>query len=168
MISITFALEIMKAVTDNNIQSEASVNRRKAFDEAVKLKSLADIEIVLDGQVYERIEPRLAEGHKYAIQDIFRIDNASKDIVSYDLISSLDFLAERESQIKKFITVTENCSKYKKHNNNVLIIDPTSFLTNIEVINSTFIKNPNFIRLTDRSARRQLFTGAIERVFFTR
>ena len=97
MISITFALEIIKAVTDNNIQSDGAGNRRNAFDEAVKLKSLADIEIVLDGQIYERIEPRLTESHKYAIQDIFRIDNASKNITGYDLISSLNFLAERDT-----------------------------------------------------------------------
>lgn len=168
MISITFALEIIKAVTDNNIQSDGAGNRRNAFDEAVKLKSLADIEIVLDGQIYERIEPRLTESHKYAIQDIFRIDNASKNITGYDLISSLNFLAERESQIKKFVLITENCSRYKKHNPNVLIIDPAQFLTHISVINSAFINNPNFIRLTEKSARKQVFTGAIERVLFTK
>src|SRR5690348_5418291 len=131
MITIIPALEIMKAVVDNNIKSAAGKKRRTCFDEATDLKSLGDVGVVLDNKVYKTIEPRLLDVHKNLITGIFRIDTSTQNMQGYDCYQSINFLTEVESKVNKVIVITENVSRYKRHNDNIVIINSETFLKKI-------------------------------------
>jgi hypothetical protein len=59
MITIIPSLEVLKAVTDKNIRGDRADSRRACFDLATELKSLADIEILIEGILYDRLKHRL-------------------------------------------------------------------------------------------------------------
>lgn len=78
MITIIPSLEVMKAVTDNNIQGSGADLRRQAFDKATELMTLANVEVLIEGLIYERIENKLNDEHKVVFQSGYRIDNSAK------------------------------------------------------------------------------------------
>ena len=64
MITIIPTLEVMKSVTDNNIDSDASNYRRIAFDKSTDLMTRAQVDLLLEGNLYEKIKQRLNQSHK--------------------------------------------------------------------------------------------------------
>ncbi len=84
MFSILPAFETMKAVTDRNIQSPPAQIRNDAFNEANYLQSLSevDVDIVIEGNIFGRIKPRLTEDQIAFFESAYRIDRSTAHIHS--------------------------------------------------------------------------------------
>lgn len=99
MITIIPALEVMKAVTDNNIQSSGADLRRQAFDGATNLMTLANVEVLIEGLTFERVENKLIPEHKIIFQSGYRIDNSAKGLsTTYSTTQALQFVASSEGK----------------------------------------------------------------------
>ena len=115
MVFIIPELEILKSVTDKNIDSPASKARVKAFSEADDLLSYQSkpVEIVLEGNIYQRIFQRLKEEHKLVFEKKYHIDCVT-NIPSYNIRDCIRFIVNQKLSIKKnkIVILTENCSNY--------------------------------------------------------
>ncbi len=149
MITIIPAQEIVKAITDKNIGGDGANVRREAFDLAVELKSLADINLLIEGILYKRVEDRIEEGHKVFFQSTCTIDNSAKDVVGFDIVKAINWIADSESQTRKVLILTENVSQYSSNKNvNVRVITPADFvLTARRIVELT--KKKEFISLDE-------------------
>jgi hypothetical protein len=131
VITIVPSIEIMKAVTDMNISSPGAEIRRDAFDVAIDLKSLADVKILLDGSLYERMTSRLEESHKVFFDNICNIDNSAKGCSIFNVIGAVRWIAESESKSRKTIILSENPGDFSSlvaANKNVVCLKPSDFL----------------------------------------
>lgn len=135
MITIIPALEIMKAVTDKNITGIGADIRREAFTLAVELKSLGDIDLLLEGILYDRIKGRIKEDHKVFFESVCKIDNSTKGVMGYNIQESIKWIAKSESKTRKVIILTENVSLYPLlDNNEVLVIRPVDFIYKVRKV----------------------------------
>ncbi len=134
MITVIPSLEVMKSVTDNNIQSSGADLRRQAFDRATNLMTLGNVEVLLEGLIFERIEPKLSQAHKIIFQSGYRIDNSAKGLsTTYNHTQALSFVANSESKSRKVIIITENMSDYKSVcNGTVIAVNPSLFIEKVD------------------------------------
>ena len=132
MITIIPSLEIMKAVTDNNILSSGADLRRQAFDKATDLMTLANVEVLIEGLTYERVENKLNKEHKVVFQSGYRIDNSAKGLTNYGTTQAVKFVAESESKSRKVIILTENLNEFKSIcNGNIIALTPSFFIEKV-------------------------------------
>lgn len=132
MITIIPSLEVMKAVTDNHIQSYGAELRRQAFDKATDLMTLANVEVLIEGLTYERVESKLIGDHKTIFQSGYRIDNSAKGVPEYGTTQAIKFVADSESKSRKVIIITENSQDFKSIcNGNVITLTPSFFIEKV-------------------------------------
>ena len=140
MISIIPYLDVMKSVVDKNITSPASKVRVSAFNEADLLANPRnkDVEIVLEGNLFDRISVRLNDDHKMVFRNIYEIEESALKTPNYNIIKSIKFISE-EKKLKlnpknKIIILTENTVDFQDLSKNprVVIITPKEFLIRIE------------------------------------
>lgn len=132
MITVIPSFEIMKAVTDNNLTSDNAKLRRDSFTVANDIMSLADVDILLEGGLYERVKIRLNEDHKKFFESIYRIDDSAKGVAGYGIISSINWIAESESRTRRVIILTDNKASYSLSNARIVCMTPRDFLDRIE------------------------------------
>lgn len=133
MITIIPSLEVMKSVTDNNIQSSGADLRRQAFDRATNLMTLANVEVLIEGLTYERVESKLNDEHKIIFQSGYRIDNSAKGLTSYGTTQALQFVASAESKSRKVIIITENSNDFKSIcNGSIVTTMPSLFIEKVD------------------------------------
>ena len=96
MIFIIPSQEILKAFFDNNISSSASRTRSDAFSRANILKILLkkDVEIIVEGACYEKIEDKITEEHKMIFNKNCKLDNSGVKLNEYDVFSSIKFIVK--------------------------------------------------------------------------
>lgn len=132
MITILPSLEVMKAVTDNNIQSSGADLRRQAFDKATELMTLANVEVLIEGLIYERVENKLNDEHKVVFQSGYRIDNSAKGLKQYGTTQALKFVAESESKSRRVIIISENQDDYRSIcDGTIIILTPSFFIEKV-------------------------------------
>ena len=132
MITIIPALDVMKAVTDTNITSPASDTRRKAFNKANELMSLADVNILIDGFLFEKVKVRLNPDHITFFQSAYRIDDSAKGIINYNITKAIQFIAQAESKSRRVIIVTDSYQDYiSMKASRINILSPHDFVDKI-------------------------------------
>ncbi len=159
MFTIMPALEVMKAVTDKNISSDGGDNRRKAFDEATDLISLADVSVLIEGQLYTKISQRLNEDHKKFFENTYRIDSSTVGVSGYEgnIIKSLNWIASSEAKARKVIVITDNVQNFAGiASENLKAVIPGDFVQKIKRAKQLYALN-TFTTLDD----------ALVAVFFT-
>lgn len=130
MITIIPTLEIMKAMTDNNIKGEGAKVRVDAFNSAVELQSMTDIKIVIEGILFDRISQRMNEDQIKAYRETNSIDESAVNL-DYDFVRAIKWIAENKyAKLGKVIIITEtsNFSLYNLANPNVINISPKDFI----------------------------------------
>ena len=135
MITIIPALDVMKAMTDNNITSTASHDRRKAFHHAIDLKSLCDFDVLLDGILYTRINPRLEEEHKKFFENNCRIDSSTVDVPDYcgNIRKSISWISLSEAKSRRVIILTSSPEDYVSiTSNDIKAIRPEDFIEKVK------------------------------------
>lgn len=140
MITIIPALDIMKAVTDKNIMSDAANYRRTAFDKATELMTTANVEVVLEGNLYSKVSQRLNDDHKSFFESIYKINNAAKNVPQYNIIRSISWVADSEAKTSNVIIISDNVVAHKAQltNANVVICSPKEFIDCIDEAWSMF------------------------------
>jgi len=133
MITIIPSLEIMKAVVDNNISSPSSQLRRIAFDTATNLMSLGDIQILIEGILYDKLKHKLNDDHKTFFTSLYRIDNSAKDVTDYDITKAIKWIANSESNSRRVVIISENIKDYESIcNDSIKCFSPPQFLGLVE------------------------------------
>lgn len=74
MFSVIVGLDVLKAVTDKNIDSTPSQIRRLAFDEANRLMSETDTDIIIESLTFNMIKYRLNEDHITFFRTAYKLD----------------------------------------------------------------------------------------------
>jgi hypothetical protein len=150
-------LEMLRAVTDINISSDAARKRVEAFNIANELIVEADISILIPSQMFERISTRLNDDHKAAFQTLYRIDNSTRDAVpKFDLHQAIKLLADAESKARPIIILTDSCSDYSSFAN-----------SRIKIISSEeFIKRVNLVRYWKKKGILSSFDDALGIILF--
>ena len=123
MISIIPEREVLKSVTDENIDSDASKKRVKAFSDASDLLAYTPkpAEVVIEGNLYALVEKRLLPSHKIVFVNKYDIDNSGLQTPQYGITRSIKFIiAERKliHQKRKVIVITENGNQYAEYEQN--------------------------------------------------
>lgn len=119
----------MKAVTDKNISGDGANARREAFDCAVELKSLGDVNIILEGILWDKIKCRIEEEHEVFFKSTCTIDNSAKGVTDYNIEKAINWISESESKARKVIILTNNINTYSNNKSeNVKIITPSDFI----------------------------------------
>ena len=113
MISIIPEREVLRSVTDKNIDSDASKERVKAFNDAHELLAYnpKPIEIVIEGNLYDLVEKRLVLEHKTVFENNYNIDRSGLKTPQYGVTRSIKFIISERKLIlpkRKVIVVTEN------------------------------------------------------------
>lgn len=133
MITIIPSLEIMKAVVDNNISSPSSQLRRIAFDTSTNLMSLGDIQILIEGILYDKLKHKLNDDHKTFFTSLYRIDNSAKDVTDYDITKAIKWIADSESNSRRVIILSENTKDYEDIcDDSIKCFNPAKFLGLVE------------------------------------
>lgn len=149
MITIIPALDVMKAVTDKNITSSASDTRRKSFNMANELMSLADVNILIDGFLFEKIKVRLNQDHITFFQSAYKIDNSTKGITSYNITKAIQFIAQIESKSRRVVIVTDSYQDYISiKTNRIAVMSPHDFVDKVSKA-MEYNKNRLFSSLDD-------------------
>lgn len=135
MITLIPALDVMKAMTDNNITSVASHDRRKAFHHSIDLKSLCDFDVLLDGVLYEKIGSRLEEEHKKFFENNCRIDLSTVGVQDYsgNVRKSISWISLSEAKSRRVIILTSNPEDYVAiTSNDIKAIRPEDFIEKVK------------------------------------
>lgn len=116
MVAILPGLDVLKSVTDKNLTSAAAETRRKAFDEAIALIGTpeAEAEIVIDGNVFQRISPRLNEDMRKVFEGAFRVDKATVDLPRLNHHAGVRFLANVEKKRQPVIILSDNGAAFSE------------------------------------------------------
>lgn len=118
MITIIPAQEILKAVVDDNISSSSANLRRTAFDMATELMSLGNVDVLIEGILYKRIEEKLNDEHKIIFNSLYRIDNSAMNVTDYNIHKALKWVAKSESNSRKVILISDDISTFAEVCNN--------------------------------------------------
>lgn len=141
MIFIIPEREILKAVTDRNINSPSAKLRVKAFGEAHDLIAYQGkpVMVVIEGNLYEKVSERLEEEHELVFNNSYEIDNSALNLPNYDFTKGIKFIIkEKKLPIKrnKIIILTDNTSNYPEYeqcqNPRVRVLNPSAFLEKIK------------------------------------
>ena len=146
----------MKAVTDKNISSGPAEIRRMAFDEATNLQSMAETElqIVIEGILFEKISERLEEDHSKALEDSYVIDYSAKDVENFDIIKGINWIAQNKySKLGKVLIITEssNFSLFKTENESVFSVTPGDFIKKVNIFKQNLEYNKKIMRMDELS-----------------
>lgn len=174
MLKILPAHEIMKTITDNNIDSPASDLRRQAFEKANELKSILDSEIIIEGQLYDKFEHKLNEDQKTVFATGYTIDYSCKGAtisgVSLTINSAISYIADREANLDYVIILTENCSDHDgtKHHKK-LAITPVDFVSRMTKFIALYNSSLEYMKLNPqiKEFEVQILEGLLTSVFFT-
>lgn len=119
----------MKAVTDKNISGAGAELRREAFDSAIELKSLGDVNIILEGILWDKVKSRIESEHEIFFKSTCIIDDSAKGVTDYNIEKAINWIAESESKARKVIILTNNISIYSNNKNeNLRVITPSDFI----------------------------------------
>jgi hypothetical protein len=133
MITIIPTLEVMKAVVDNNVQSGSSGLRRIAFDIATDLMSQCDVDILIEGILFDRLKSKLNADHQTYFTSVYRIDNSAKGLTEYNVHEAIKWVAKSESNSRKVIILSEQDTPF---NNvccdNIICLSPSKFIDSVE------------------------------------
>lgn len=133
MITIIPCQEVLKSVVDDNIVSSAAGVRRAAFDIATDLMSLGNIDVLLEGILFERIKPKLNPIHQIIFNGLYRVDNSAKDVTSYNIHTAIKWVAKSESNSRKVILISDNTSNFEDAcNEKVKCFTPSGFLAMVD------------------------------------
>ena len=148
MLTIIPTLEIMKAVTDINVQGVGAEIRRESFDVATDLISRASVEVVLEGGLYGRVKTRLSDDHCRFMESVYRINNSVIGVVGYGSFEAIKWIAKAESRTNIVIILTENPSDYQLSTSDVKVIKPADFIDRVKRAES-YCNKGMFTSLTD-------------------
>jgi hypothetical protein len=143
MHTIIPGFDILKTVTDTNISGDAAEQRRKAFDVAVDLKSrpAADVDILLDGNVFGRVAPRLNDRQSIVFRQAFRIDESATGLSGLNHNGGIKFIATVEQRARKVIILTENVGEYASiSTDRVIAVTPEQFIARAQAAMSSYDK----------------------------
>lgn len=112
MLTIIPTLSLMKAVTDKNIVGNKSDEKRICFNNIVDIKTVCEVDLILEGNIFNRIKARLTEEHIVVYNEIFKIDNSSVDLKDYNIFGAIRFIAKRESLNRKVIIIVDSPDDY--------------------------------------------------------
>lgn len=129
------ALEIMKAVTDKNIQGDGAIARNQAFELANELMAEADVDILIPYQIYNRISVRLNDDHKSAFESLYRIDQSTNNASDLNTIEAIKVVSNAESKARGVVILTENLSEYPQ-NDSIKVLKPEDFIALVNVARS--------------------------------
>jgi len=147
----------MKAVTDANITSMHADTRRKSFDYANELMSLANVDILIEGFLFENIRERLNEDHIKFFESAYRIDDSVKEQTGFNFSKAICWIAKSESKSRKVIIISDNVDMYREViGDKIKVVSPQEFITLCKLM-IDFYGKKDFISLDD----------AINFVFFT-
>ncbi len=171
MFAILPALEILKAATDQNIQSQGAQIRVDAFHKANYLQSLTEIDadIVIEGNMFERIKPRLTEDQKVFFETAYRIDNSTSQIPQYDVRQALKWSAKNEANLRKVLIVAENVSDYTndeeiKKSKRIQVIRPAEFVEKTKKLKQLVDEQRKILK--DSDLLSAYIARAINTIFF--
>ncbi|MBU3957698.1 MAG: hypothetical protein KKB25_01345 [Nanoarchaeota archaeon] len=173
MLKILPAHEIIKTITDNNIEGTAADIRRNAFEKANELKSILDSEIIIEGQLYDKVEHRLNDDQKIIFTTGCIIDNSGKGAtmggISLDINSAINYIADRETKLDYVIVLTENCEQYNKTTHpKKLVIKPLDFISKMTKFMNLYESSLEYLKLNPqiREFEIQILEGLLTSVFF--
>jgi hypothetical protein len=170
MLHIIPALEIMKTVTDKNINSSHAKVRRQAFEKANELQSITKGTMIIEGVMFDRITPRLNAQHKQAIEFLYKIDYSGKDVSDYNITSTINFIAKREAKVDYVIILTENTSKHNPDGHKRIVsITPIDFLGKMLKFKELYDSYMDYIKLNPQAKefRGQIIDGMVTAIFFS-
>ena len=129
-------LEIMKSVTDKNIDSPASKKRVESFEVSNQLIADANVNILIPTQLYKCVGVRLNDDQKVAFESLYRIDSSTETAVPiYGIEQAINLLADAESKARFVIILTENISTYPCPNHGrIKVLKPEDFIQKVNVI----------------------------------
>ena len=136
MITVIPCLEIMKAMTDNNISSDSSKIRVQSFNASVELQTMTDLKIIIEGILFSKISARMNKDQINAYEQTHEIDNSALGINAYDYVKAINWIVENKySKIGKVIILTEtsNFSRFKNDKPNIYSICPSDFIKKYEL-----------------------------------
>ncbi len=133
MITIIPSFGILKSVCDNNISGSASQIREKAFSVATELQSKADVDVLIDGSIFERIKNKLERSHITFFEKTYRIDDSVTGLLSYDHTASVKWVASSESKARRVIILTDNITDFSFIlSSRISAVTPTEFIEKVE------------------------------------
>lgn len=135
MITIIPAREILKAVTDLNVSSQDADKRRIAFDYANDLISLANVDILLEGLLFEQVKHRLNDDHINFFKSAYRVDNSVKGLTGFNFSKAISWIAKSEEKSKKVIILSDNVSLYSDViGEKIKVVKPSDFIVKYNLI----------------------------------
>jgi len=136
MVTIIPCLEVMKSVTDNNIDSAPSKLRVEAFQLANELIAEADAKILMPSQLYDKIALRLNAEQKNAFETLYTIDKSTQAVATYDLYRATKLVADAESKARPIVIILgENIDSYAIPTNyKIKVVKPQEFIDKIKCI----------------------------------
>lgn len=134
MITIIPSLEVMKANVNNQMQGSGAELRRISFDTSTDLMSLADVDLLIEGIMYEKILlPRLREDQRVFFEKTYRIDDSAKGVTDYDVLKAIKWIAQSESNSRKVIIISENEKDFEIIcNDYIKCLKPSTFIELVE------------------------------------
>ena len=132
MISIIPALDIMKTITDKNIEGDSATYRRMAFDVATDLMSMDGFDVILEGNLYEKISVRLNADHKAFFESVYTINNAAKDVPSYDVVKSVVWVSESETKTSNVMILSDSPADYTPKKEGIVVCSPQEFILTVQ------------------------------------
>jgi predicted nucleic acid-binding protein len=134
MITIMPCLEVMRSVTDRNIDSAPSKIRVESFQIANELIAEVNAKILIPSQLYDKVSVRLNDEQKTAFETLYCIDNSTKAVTAYDLYKATKLIANAESKAKPVIILTENLTSYSLPNGRIKVMKPKDFIEKVNVV----------------------------------
>ncbi len=153
MITIIPALEIIKTMIDKNIAGHDADLRRKSIDEVIDLMSLSDVDILLEGNLFDKITTKLSsdknkkEDQSMIFLSICRIDKSTIGVKGYDIEKSINWIAQSEAKLRNIIILTNNPATYLceisdpdlNKDNKIITISPEEFISKSKRAKSLYL-----------------------------
>ena len=138
MISFIPELEVVRAVADENITSAPAKIRMQAFEDINRLIAHKyNGEMLIEGILYNVIEPKLNDEHKKAFELLYNIDNSAVDVANYNITKAIQFISKNKVDIlgQKVIIITENLSKYRDFttNKHIRVLTPQDIIRKLNL-----------------------------------
>lgn len=157
-------MEVWKAVTDDNIGSSAADKRRESFDMATELKTLADVDVVLDGKIYGFIKVRLDAKHQLVINKIYRLNDATTGL-NIGTVQSVNEVAKIEAKINHVIIVGDATSNHKHNHPRIACVTPSEFVSKVKIIEKA-AQGPVIQAQLRQIGNKPFYNSGLEQLFF--
>ncbi len=133
MFSIIVGLDVLRAVTDKNIDSTPSKIRRLAFDEASALMPETDTDVILEAVTFNMIKQRINNDHITFFKTAYKMDESALNVQGYDCYKAIKFVADKESDTNYVIILTDSISNYSDSvKERCIVLKPSEFISKIE------------------------------------